>query len=344
MLTVEEYIKSPEKIAKLIEELNYYKERYEQIKSNKRVLRPPKNAPKYYKDISDIKQGLEAYHIVKTKNPINHSNMLINLLNSKDLQKDVQNPKRVIKAIENADHYEPASKKALFQIIVWAADHIGFHMTPEAKKLYDDAFQKSKIAYAIFEAEKRANEEVPRIKDYMNKLSKTFGADSKQYMIGSLYCVVPCRDDFQLEIVPTLPKDDSKNYIVVPKTTTKPLTVILNNYKTSDTYGQGKTEIPAKVSNQLRKYMKDNNLTYGDYLFGKDKLSAFIGNMNKEMGLKENKKIAGNVNLFRKMIVSNILNGVNNLDATIRFELSGKMYHSPATSQKYIRQFMQEQL
>ena len=108
------------------------------------------------------------------------------------------------------------------------------------------------------------------------------------------------------------------------------MTIILNNYKTKNKYEQKRIEIPKKISDLIRKYVKKNKLDYGDYLFGNDRLSKFISDFNKAIGLDVT------INDYRTMLVSPILNNPN-VTVEERFKLSQKMGHSTSTSKTYQR-------
>ena len=297
-------------------------------------------APKYYRTLDDAIKGLEYYKITSFKSYKDHLSSLIRLLETEDLQGELNMcPEKVIETIFNSS-YKPSVQKSLIQVILVAETQLHMYMPAAVKAIYKEAYDLAKVKYTIAHDETLQNEKVPELTQVLKKVHDQFSADSKQFMLSNMLTVVLCRDDLQLEIVPSLPEDTTKNYIVVPKRATGKLTVVLNIYKTSRRYGQSQVEIPAPFGKELRDYMMKNRLTYGSYIFGDKKLGPFITKMLDEIGLKDEEGYVGGFNLFRKMNASHLLQNEANLDADKRIEVAKRMYHSPAMTQNYLRQIM----
>ena len=121
--------------------------------------------------------------------------------------------------------------------------------------------------------------------------------------------------------------DDDFNYIVIPKK--ENLTLIVNQYKTSDKYGQIKVKLSLPLSKIIRKYVEREKLNYDEFLFGDKPLSSFVSEMNKKIG------IIGGISLFRQMSVSDLLK--TKPTAQQRQKLADTMKHAPLTQLKYLR-------
>jgi len=143
-----------------------------------------------------------------------------------------------------------------------------------------------------------------------------------------LYSEITLRDDFILKIVPSIQEtDENENYIIVP--IKDKLTIIINNYKTSNKYGEIKVKLSTSLSNLIRDYMSKEKLGNNDYLFGNKNLSNFVSNINKKIGIK------GGINEYRKMSVTDLIN--SKPTAQQRQKLAEIMKHAPLTQLKYLR-------
>jgi hypothetical protein len=190
------------------------------------------------------------------------------------------------------------------------------------------AFKTLKLDSADDNTDKYESSKVLGFKEYLVKIKDHFGADSKQFVMASMYDEVTVRDDFHLKLVSSLKDanaDLSEQYLIVPKTGA--LTVIINQYKTAKKNGQIKEILSAELSTLVRQYITDTELVFSDYLFGNAKSnSAFVGKMNKEIG------VTGSISAFRHMKASK--EGLTNAERVV---LADKMKHSPATNKTYAR-------
>ena len=105
--------------------------------------------------------------------------------------------------------------------------------------------------------------------------------------------------------------------------------MIINEYKTSAKYGQIKVKLSLPLSNLIRKYIQNEALSNGDYLFGNKNLTSYVSKMNKAINIK------GSISYFRQMSVSDLLK--TSPSAEERQALSAKMAHAPLTQIKYLR-------
>jgi hypothetical protein len=106
------------------------------------------------------------------------------------------------------------------------------------------------------------------------------------------------------------------------------MVVIINEYKTKNLYGSLKFVLSKQLQNIILKYINDNKINIGDYLFGKQKSNSdFISKQNKILG------IAGGINNYRRMIINLYKN--KNPDEIVK--LNKLMGHSYEASKNYIR-------
>jgi integrase len=121
------------------------------------------------------------------------------------------------------------------------------------------------------------------------------------------------------------PKDTSANYLVLTKNN---YSIVINNYKTKEKYGQIHIKLTKPLTRLIEDYMKLNNLNVGDYLFGSGKLSTYITAQNKKAGIN------GGINMFRHMKISHELAQIGEDE---RQALADKMKHSLFVQQRYLR-------
>jgi len=245
---------------------------------------------------------------------------------------------------QNDEPYSINTKKSLFQMVLYVIDKLHLPITKKIKNQYIKQFDISKIASSDENVEKQENTTIISFDDYLQKVKDEFGTDSKQFVLSCLYREITLRDDFILKIVSSTKNADSidDNYIVVPKKDS--LTIIINNYKTSDKYGQIKAKLSINLSKLIRNFIKVRasgtssgsqnveKLKYDDYLFGSKNLTTFVTKMNKKIG------ISGGINNYRKMSVSDLLR--NNPSPQERAELSASMAHSPIVQTRYLRKIV----
>ena len=95
------------------------------------------------------------------------------------------------------------------------------------------------------------------------------------------------RDNLQFVLIQTAVPSEMKrdtNYIVINNLEKRAdqgtkATVYLNYYKTIGTYGKDIIHLPPALVDLVLNYVREHNIGYNQYLFGKAKLSLFISNM-----------------------------------------------------------------
>ena len=258
---------------------------------------------------------------------------LLSLTQCTNIIKCFKDYKNVIDTIHsatkpNSQPYSVNTKKSLFQMIIYLIDKLQLPISAKIKQQYLKQFDISKISSNDHTKEKQENILIPSFNDYLKSVREKFGSDSKEFVLSSLYHELTLRDDYQLKIISSSKEatDNKENYIIVPKTSA--LTLIINHYKTSKKYGQIKAKLSLELSKMIRKYIKRENLVFGDFLFGNKPLTSFVTKFNKQI------HINGGISLFRMMSVSDLLK--NNPSAEERQKLAELMKHAPLTQLKYL--------
>ena len=259
---------------------------------------------------------------------------LMVLTQCEDFIKCLKDYKKIIDIInnstkQNGDAYSVNTKKALYQMIIYLIDKLNFPISAKIKQKYIQQFEIFKINSNDETVQKQETAQIPSFSDYLQNIKNEYGLESKIYVLSKLYEEVTLRDDFMLIIKPTIKDadDDDFNYIVIPKK--ENLTLIVNQYKTSDKYGQIKVKLSLPLSKIIRKYVEREKLNYDEFLFGDKPLSSFVSKMNKKIG------IIGGISLFRQMSVSDLLK--TKPTAQQRQKLADTMKHSPIVQLRYLR-------
>jgi uncharacterized protein related to proFAR isomerase len=254
-------------------------------------------------------------------------NRLLNIINNTDVMKALKNGLQLIQAIEDSD-YSTNTKRGIVQICLFMITQFKLVVNKESRNHLSAYFEKQKVIAVEENESKMENIIVPRWADYLNQVKEIFGQYSKMYLIVLMYHEITLRDDFQLMIVEKKPKNNDKNYLVLSKNNFQ---LIINNYKTVGKYGSFAIKLTKGLTNLIQKYMENNNLKLGDYLFGENKLSNFITVGTSKAGIN------GGINLYRHMTVTEELSKIK--DVSERQALADKMRHSVFTQAKYMRQF-----
>ena len=236
----------------------------------------------------------------------------------------VKTAKPMIEAIDKSD-YSIATKKIMVQTLLVMITKFELKVPVKSIEDFRHYLNVLKIK-SEDETKQKMDESVPTWSDYLAKLKAEYGTSSKEFLLASLYKELTVRDDFQLQIVKTLPKELEGNYIVVKPTY---CTIVISTYNTSDAYGVIQHRLPKALSGMIRSYIA----SHGDmqYLFGSAKLSPFIAQINKKIGFNTG------VNLLRHMSVSEVLNDPK-VTPEERATLAETMKHSIATQAKYRRE------
>ena len=170
---------------------------------------------------------------------------------------------------------------------------------------------------------------------------------SKEHIYIDMYDECPARDDYaelfvdasnnQVPSNSTQYKSISKNTIFIPNKSKrkrmKQAIFVLVNYKTRALYGTKEFQFSAGLTKRLVKYREANNS--GMYLFGKPKMTTWVGQMLDSIGIKDRKGL-GNISYLRKSYISTALQNITS--GHERTQLAFKLEHSPSASLKYIRE------
>ena len=232
--------------------------------------------------------------------------------------------------------YAVNSQKGFVQSILYVIDKLNIPLPATIKQKYVDLLGAYKIKTTDqTEARKRdPNFDVMPYTEYMTQIKEAYGADSKQYLIASLYDEVTVRDDFDLVILGSVrdKQNETQNYLIVPQNERNRVTVIIQHHKTDKLRGDIKVVLSARLSKLVRAYMLKNELVVGNKLFAENHtgLSGYVATMNRRVGAR-----AG-INYIRQSKISEILSQ-QDLSAEDKQTLAKAMGHSAICQLKYIR-------
>jgi len=252
------------------------------------------------------------------------------------ITKITSNPTLVINSIKEAEFrgkkYSTRSILAYFNSILFLLDkHPNIKITKEKKKLYQN--QSSVMSFIADEEgdeKKKKLEEtggLPSYEEYLNKVIEKFGNEGREYLIAVLYRETKARDDLILKIVRSGDDaDGDDNYLIIGKG--PQANVVIKSYKTIKKYGEFDVKLSNSLTSLIRKYLKDNKISYNDYLFNTKSLSVIVSRMNKAIGVTG----YGATNVFRKMLQTDL--DRTNATPEQKIQLANELKHSTATAKK----------
>jgi hypothetical protein len=304
------------------------------LEENNKVVLPTKKEKVQAETLKQVVDYLKSENIQSIY--INNTKQLADILDIINFQTAFKPFKNVIYKIETATLkndssklYSINSKKSLYQTILKLKDLLDIPMTKPSLQAYKDKFEEYKIESSDQSKQKSQDEEVADFDEYLKDVKTEYGEVSMPYIIASLYNLSGFRDDLQLKIIEKETKQTDKenkiNYIIVPLSDKVNCTIILNKYKTAAKYERNDIIIPKPLSKLIRKYMKNEDLDYNDYLFGNKSLVKDIIKFNKKIGYDIT------INTLRKMKVS----GSDLTTPKKRVEVAKQMHHSTKTTENY---------
>ena len=240
----------------------------------------------------------------------------------------------IIKNSIDDSRYSLSTKKGSFQAILVFITNSKIVTDTKVLANYDKC-QKIYIIKCEDENTKRKSEKEHAVIPFTEchqRILDFFGADSKEYLIASLYNELTARDDFGcLRILRIIPYDNGSDNILFIDHRKEKCHITLNNYKTSNIYGKIIRRLSPELCSLIVSYT-DRHLLLG-FLFPEEietGLGTYITNMNKKID------IDGGVNYIRHSKVSEFLQKPD-LTPEMRLKFSDGMMHSESTQQKYRR-------
>lgn len=219
---------------------------------------------------------------------------------------------------QDGNDYSLATKAKQFEAVLKLSTVLKIPL--DTAKVFD-AYQIIKMKLQD-ENEAKPAGEYPTFETYLEKSKEMFGEDSREFLIANMYKELTCRNDFNLIV--TDKNQKSGNYLLVQKTK---ITIVLNEYKTSEKYGQMRHTCSKELRKLLLAYIKKNSIKVGDLLFGVKDLQPVLSLMNKRLGY------SSGANLFRHARVSEVMNDPA-LTYEKRLEVSKNMMHNACMTQK----------
>jgi hypothetical protein len=105
------------------------------------------------------------------------------------------------------------------------------------------------------------------------------------------------------------------------------LTIVLNEYKTAEKYGQMRHTCSKELRKLILAYLVQHNIKVGDSLFGVKDIQPVLSLMNARLGY------SSGANLFRHMRVAEVMNDPT-LTYEMRLETAKNMMHDACMTQK----------
>jgi hypothetical protein len=246
-----------------------------------------------------------------------------------------------IKQSIDESKYSLSTKKGSFQAILVFITNSRIGVDKKVLANYDRCHKIYCIKYEDQNTKKKTDnaEMVLPFTKYHKKIKDYFGADSKEYLIASLYNELTARDDYGALIIKRInPFDDGIcNFICINKTKTNCF-IVLNTYKTSNLYGKKVKVFSDELCSLIVNYIQKNQMA--DYLFPEEVesgLSKYVSDMNEKIG------VSGGINAIRHMKVSEFLQKPD-LTPEMRLQFSTDCMHSESTQQRYRRGVLDDNL
>jgi hypothetical protein len=215
------------------------------------------------------------------KNYKSQLNKLKTFFGDFQIKNQLENHNAVIEKIKTIENNN--SKKATIQTVLKL---IGWY--PELnidKKEYLSYFNQLKAQSHINTRERNETEQILDFDSEYLPMVLEKSDNEKFKLLIQIFDHAPVRDDYQLIITDNEneTKNKNNNYIrVYTKNRIAKTTVYINTSKTSDKYQMPDgIDLPPILSQKIKKYIKDNNLKKGDYLFIRHIIIEWIYNCPK---------------------------------------------------------------
>ena len=265
------------------------------------------------------------------KTHISAMNRIFSIVESlKDLNK---NYKSFVSTLENNKDYSTNTIKSTISSLLSILDRYKIEIiNSKNMKALVNLYNKFILMSNDEQVIKNENVSVPSWSNYLIKTERFFGKGSKQYLVASLYHALSVRDDFANLIfvrMDDVNNDLDKNYLAVDEK--DHYYIILNEYKTANSYKQIEFKLPLKVKRLIKNWLSNNSILFNQSLFKESSLSPFVTKMHRDLGYSDLGQ--GAINLFRKMSVS----GLEGSSYEEKVQKATTMAHGILTQQKYKR-------
>jgi len=246
--------------------------------------------------------------------------------------------------------YADATVKMMIIAIVAIIKQFRADITTETRQKWTVYLQQYNKKASCLTELKQQTEAVMDFDDFLQMIQDLYGVTSKEYMIAIFYSpLMPqtFRDNLQFVLIQTVVPSEMKrdtNYIVINNLEKRAdqgtkATVYLNDYKTIRKYGEDIIHLPPALVDLVLNYVREHNIGYNQYLFGKAKLSLFISNMTDPNPPENNCLHRVTINTLRQMRISKICAG-KPMTVDDWATLASESKHDVSMTQAYIRKIV----
>jgi len=276
---------------------------------------------------------------------ISKLNKASNLTTGKDYKnyQFLLNPKKVINAFNNSDlknvkdYYSPI-------INILELLNVDKKIISQYK---NELINKSELEYKNRQDNKLSDKDIQKllsmseINNRYNNFNVRTPSDLMDKLIVAFYFknnLIPRNNLYSFKISNSYKNlDKNFNYIIVDKNM-NPIEIIMQNYKTSKTYGKQHFNITDELKELLTQYFNIFNKKNNDFLFSTDsglqiKDNSFLYVLKKAMIQVLQSPL--NVDLIRSIIINDFYTGKPK-SINEKKEFARRLLHSPSVSQEYI--------
>lgn len=199
------------------------------------------------------------------------------------------------------------------EILEAVEEGINLHIKPD-EKLYEFYIKAQIIRYLDYYKKVLTFNPELSVKKYdevVNDMFNTYGENSLVYLISVLYKYSPVRNDYD-NIILIKNKNEIQplnNYLIL--TEQNEACIVIQQHKTVRLHGIIDVKFSSYISNLIKQYVINNNIIYGNKLFGK------LTDTIKKISFNINKKNETGSNIIRRSLASSLYNDYLNEKATI---------------------------
>ena len=256
---------------------------------------------------------------------------------------EYQDSKRVIDYVVNRDSRlkKLTSKRKYLESIGSVLLSIPKYKTV-GRRYLDEAINLQKRIEVNTDHNKLSRKELMNWTDFkiVENAYKSDKLNPQEAALLGLYTLIPPRRRSFATFLTVIDKDEKEdpdlNYLVIDGG--NPILLVLNNYKTSKTYGRVEIRLPSSLKRLFRNHLQSSGLMSGNRVFQTSWGKPYqLTNLSNYLQNTFHKAIGSHIsfNLLRHIYITHHLSTPRSL--TYKKRLSSKMGHSIGQQLKYIR-------